>query len=613
MPKKSTKRIAKKATKRTYSPSQYQRKKDAAIVRSRQEVAEGREIGPLPPVVDPCRKARAVESLRFFLETYLPHIFNLAWSRDHLAVIERIERTICNGEKFALAMPRGQGKTSLLEFAMLWGIATGRIKHGVLVGATAEAAQQLLDDIKTEIEGNDEGPDFLGEDFPEICFPIRQLDGIHARCRGQLLDGKRTDIQFVKNGFILPTVEGSVASGAILVTRGLLAGIRGLKKKGNRPDCVLLDDPQTDLSARSPSQTTTRMNIIRRGIKGLAGPGKRLAILAAVTVIDPVDLASMLLDRKRFPSWHGERFKLLEKFPDNLERWQEYADLRRETLIDTNSDDAAAEAAAAFYTEHREEMDAGAVVSWPERFEPGELSAIQNCMNLYYDDKPAFYSEYQNQPFIESENRHEITGETVRSKTVSTFPRFTVPLECQHVTAAIDVHKGCFFKMVVGWTDQFSGHVLDYEAYPDQRTPYPFNVDECRFTLEDMYPTQGLEGAIYSGLGDLVEEISRNEYMRTDGTALKAKQILIDARWGEMTPTVMKFCRESKHADRVLPSFDTTDWEIRFRTRLHVSRSIRFIRESRSNSKRFPPNKFCISSSPTCPANTEACPCFNRR
>ena len=547
--------MPKQTKKQKYTPQQYEKKKNAALIRSRQEVAKGREIGPLPSVVDPKRRAKASESLRYFCEAYFPHIFSLAWSRDHLTAIERIETAILTGGKFALAMPRGQGKTSLLTAAMLWGLVTGKIKHGVIVSATAEAATQLLDDIKTELEGNDEGPDHIGADFPEVCFPIRQLDAIHARCRGQLLDGKRTKIQFVKNGIILPTVDGSLLSGSIIVTRGLLAGIRGLKKKNNRPDCVLLDDPQTDLSARSPAQTTTRLKIIGRGIKGLAGPGKKLAILAAVTVIEPADLASALLDRKRFPSWHGERFAMLESFPTNMERWQEYADVRREALIDTNSDEAAAKAAAEFYTQHRTEMDAGAVAAWPERFEPGEVSAIQNAMNLYLDDKSAFFAEYQNQPFTETENTNEITDETIRSKTIATAPRLIVPLECQHVTAAVDVHKGCLFYMVAAWTDKFSGHILDYGTFPDQRTAYPFPIADCRYTLEEAFPSQGLEGAIYSGLENLVGRLATNRYTRTDGIELAVKQMLIDARWGEMTPTVTKFCRESKHAAIVLPSY----------------------------------------------------------
>lgn len=73
--------------------------------------------------------------------------------------------------------------------------------------------------------------------------------------------------------------------------------------------------------------------------------------------------------------------------------------------------------------------------------------------------------------------------------------------------------------------------------------------------MEGTFPTQGLEGAIYSGLESIVKMLLDRTYTRTDGTELAVKQMLVDARWGEQTPTVTKFCRESKFAEKILPSF----------------------------------------------------------
>jgi len=526
----------------------YENKKKAATKRSRDASEDVREIGPLPSVVDDARRGASFISFKNFCENYFPHIFNLDWSPKHISAIERIEKSINEGGKFALAMPRGEGKTSLLTVAMIWGIATGKVKHGVIVSATSEAANQILDDIKIEIEENN----VLFEDFPEICYPIRKLEGIHARCRGQILNGRRTNIQFVKSGIVLPTIEGSSSSGAIVITRGILAGVRGFKKRNARPDCVLLDDPQTDLSARSPSQTATRLKIIGRGIKGLSGPGKKLAILAAVTVIDEGDLASHILDRKRYPSWHGERFQMLDSFPDNMEIWQKYADIRRSSLIETNSDEEADFVASEFYLENRDEMDKGAVATWEQRFVKGELSAIQHAMNLYFDDKAAFFAEYQNSPIVENENIHEITDKTIRSKTINTISRSCMPVECQHLTAAIDIHKQCLFYMVCGWTDHFSGHIIDYGSFPDQMSPYPFNVNDCRVTLEQTYPTIGMEGAVYAGLENLVNMLCEKRFIRADGVEFSIKQILIDRGW--LPDVVSQFCRQSKHSTLILPS-----------------------------------------------------------
>src|SRR5687768_15613475 len=86
------------------------RESQAEISRARS--ADGRDIGGIPPVVDPDRKGACRDSLQLFCETYLTETFPLAWSDDHLKVIARMEEVILRGGLFALAMPRGSGKTS---------------------------------------------------------------------------------------------------------------------------------------------------------------------------------------------------------------------------------------------------------------------------------------------------------------------------------------------------------------------------------------------------------------------------------------------------------------------------------------------------------------------
>src|SRR3954463_1843671 len=91
----------------------YQKVKARAQARSSELVLAGQEIAPLPPTRDPARRARADRDFRYFCETYFPKQFTLAWSDDHLKVIAKIQRVVCDGEQFAVAMPRGSGKTTL--------------------------------------------------------------------------------------------------------------------------------------------------------------------------------------------------------------------------------------------------------------------------------------------------------------------------------------------------------------------------------------------------------------------------------------------------------------------------------------------------------------------
>lgn len=138
----------------------------------------GRDIGELPDVVNPQRKARAEKDFRYFCEAYFPYTFHLAWSPDHLKVIAKIEQAVLHGGLFAMAMPRGSGKTSVCECACIWAVLFGHRDFVCLIGSDEGHAMDMLESIKTELDGNE----LLLEDFPEVIFPIQCLDGIAIYC-----------------------------------------------------------------------------------------------------------------------------------------------------------------------------------------------------------------------------------------------------------------------------------------------------------------------------------------------------------------------------------------------------------------------------------------------
>jgi len=85
----------------------YEALKERARERNAAIALAGRDIGELPEVVDPERKARAAKDFRFFCEAYFGQTFHLEWSDDHLKVIRKIEKAVIEGGLFAMAMPRG--------------------------------------------------------------------------------------------------------------------------------------------------------------------------------------------------------------------------------------------------------------------------------------------------------------------------------------------------------------------------------------------------------------------------------------------------------------------------------------------------------------------------
>ena len=510
----------------------------------------GQDIGAIPPVRDLARRSAADHSFRAFCDSYFPKLFTLPWSDDHLRVIHKIERTVIHHETFAVAMPRGSGKTTLCQTAVLWAILTGRHPFVFLIASTAEYASAMLANLKSHLSGND----LLLEDYPEVVFPIRRLEGESRRCSGQRYYGVRTHVGWTADEIVLPTIPGARCSGAVIRVAGITGNIRGavhVRPDGSsvRPTLAIIDDPQTDQSARSPSQVHERLSIVKGAIGGLAGPGKRTAIIIPCTVIRAGDLADQLLDRKKNPLWQGERTKLLYHFPTNEKLWAEYARIREESL----RNDGDGREATDFYREQREQMDYGAVIAWPARHNPDELSAVQHAMNLKLRDEAAFWAEYQNEPLPEQmPDADLLSAEQIAAK-VNGRGRGEVPVEVSHVTMFIDVQATLLYWMVCAWEDDFTGYVLDYGAYPDQRRAY-FTLRDAKRTLQLLHPGSGLEGAIYASLEALTKAQLIREWKRDDGAAMRVSRCLIDANWGNSTDVVYQFCRQSFHAAMLTPS-----------------------------------------------------------
>jgi hypothetical protein len=93
-------------------------------------------------------------------------------------VISKIEQAVIRGGLFAVATPRGFGKSSLCECACVWAVLFGHREFVCLIGSDEGHAADMLDAIKMELESND----LIAEDFPEVAHPIRSLAGIANRC-----------------------------------------------------------------------------------------------------------------------------------------------------------------------------------------------------------------------------------------------------------------------------------------------------------------------------------------------------------------------------------------------------------------------------------------------
>ena len=480
-----------------------------------------------------------------YLLTYFPRIFALPFSPDHERIIRYLEEVIIRGGLRAIAAPRGTGKTSILRCACLWALLRGSRRYLLFLGGDEKKAGKNLAAIKRELETND----LLAADWPEVCWPIRALEGVSQRAHAQTIDGVSTHLGWTQTQVILPTVPGSAASGAILEVDGLLGAVRGpnhTTPEGEviRPDLVIGDDVQTDDSARSPLQCRTRLDIVRGALLGLAGPGVDIAAVILGTVIAPGDAMDQLLNRNANPAWRGVRFQLVYKWPDATELWEEYGERLRQELADGGD----GRKATAFYRANYEAMDKGAKVAWRQRHTMKELSAIQHAYNLLITRGAyAFSCEYQNAP-EEPDQVDDLTAEEIRSK-LNGRPRGEVPTGADFLVAHVDVHDALLWWTVAAFRSDFTGWVLDYGTWPEQRRAY-FTMRQANVTLPSEYKAATKEGAILAGLLALWEWLLERGWPTDDGTEKRHLDLIVNDI-GYLPDTVESAITRSKRSQTI--------------------------------------------------------------
>lgn len=523
-----------------------ERNREDARQRSRQKSEAAQDIGEYEPCQHPEERAKADGDFRYFVERYFPAQVSRAWSDDHLTVLAKLQRTVVEREWFAVAMPRGSGKTTLCMLAVVWAVLTGRHQYALMLCGTAQKAIKVLNNIKSLLRYND----LLYEDYPEAIHAIRALNGETRRCEGQRYRGEKTAIQWGVDKLGLAMIPGAKCAGAIIHVSGITGDFRGaihVRPDGVsvRPTLVLEDDPQTDESARSAVQTAERMDITHGAVAGLAGPGEKIAIMIACTVIAPGDMAQQVLDREKFPQWRGEKTVAVKSMPTNMDRWDEYKEVwNAERLAEGDGS-----IANAFYEQHRDELDENFVVSWPARKENRDVSAQQHMMHIYFDRGSHFFSEMQNEPLPENLGVDDLEPRELAERIIN-IPRGTVPVWATQVTMFIDVQKHVLYYMIVAWGEDFSGVVIDYGTFPEQAAAV-FSVREVRRTLGRQFPGAGDEGALRKGLESLTLKILAHDWPREGGASMRVSRCLIDANY--LPDVVYEFCRRSPFAAIVMP------------------------------------------------------------
>ncbi len=226
-----------------------------------------------------------------------------------------------------------------------------------------------------------------------------------------------------------------------------------------------------------------------------------------------------------------------------MELWDTYSDTLRSSLKADEDGSAATE----FYQANRDEMDKGAQVSWPERYRDDELSGLQHAMNLKIRNEEAFYAECQNEPQAATSDMELSSVARTCAKTHG-HKRGIVPADCSVLTAFTDVQKEHLFWMVCAWTPDFSGAVIDYGAWPDQKLNY-FTRRGIRHKLSKKYA--GDDGGImHAALTDLGDKLAA-DYKTADGRVLSISRWCIDGGWEARAEATVRYAQQSRHKNLI--------------------------------------------------------------
>lgn len=298
------------------------------------------------------RRARAMHDYRFFARTYFPHYVKKGEAALHSYLYDRLPEIIDNGtgDHEAIAAPRGNAKSTLVtQIFVIWCVVTGRKHYPVIVMDALDQAATMLEAIKAELAFNPR----LMMDFPEACGGGRVWNV------GTIITANDAKIQAFGSG----------------------KRMRGLRHGPHRPDLVIGDDLENDENVRSPEQRDKLENWLKKTVLSLGEADDTMDVIIIGTILHYDSVLSRLLKN---PLWSSKKFRSIERWPDNMSLWEQW----EERLLNEGP-----EAALQLYTRCKDEMEAGAIICWPDG-QPLYKLMVKRAR----DGRAAFDSEQQNDP-----------------------------------------------------------------------------------------------------------------------------------------------------------------------------------------------------------------------
>ncbi len=536
------------ATVRVGDYANSQSAKVAAIQNAKTAAAQ--EVGPLPDPQSIQRRERASADNLRFAETYFPKTFYMGWAPYQRTMMDRFQSVILEGGKECHAVRRGGLKSTCARVSAVWAAVNGHRRFPVLVGATDDKASEHRENFFRLLASSE----LLLLDYPELMPLILKWKQPKKsfRLNGRLLTIHAKD----ERGRIVfpdihesPSCECHVAPYSLMATD--VSGLSYVDRFGVsvRPDVLIFDDVQTPQSANSPSETDKRENAITKTFCGLAGLGEKIAAISVCTVREHDDLTQRFLNRKRHADWNGKRYPSLLRLPERMDLWDQYAKLLFQGATPAEGKQIATE----FYAAHREQMDAGGKVAWESDKQEDELSSLQSMMTIRAIDPEFFAKEIQQEAAQPANTTGVSLDANLIIKRLSHCERGTVPEQASYLTAFVDSQDEVLFWMVVAWSKDFSGWIVDYGTWPDQERAV-FYKSALNHKLSDRMKGASWEEAFVHA-HHCVDALLLKDWPTQNGTTTRQIDLMLkDWSDGQHKPHIESQILASADRNRIRPS-----------------------------------------------------------
>ena len=316
------------------------------------------------------------------VETFARVLFPHMMGDDVPDFHKEIYKYLCTEDRIALAAPRGFAKSTLVcVFYAIYVAMMQEKKDILLISASETLAVEFLRKIRIELENNDKLIAIFGD--------------------------QRSD-KWTENHIILKNGINIRAKGA------------GGQIRGFRPDCILLDDIETDESVESEDQRKKLKDWLFKACLNTLLPGGQMVLIG--TLIHPLSVLGDLLETPR-EGWIRKKYKAyiggVEQ--EGNELWQ---NARPHAWLQNRKGEIGSWAFAAEFM-NDPKMDATAPIKqeqlrfWSEL--PKQFSCVIAVDPAYSEDEKSDFKvascvgidQNQNRYLLEYIRTHETTGEFI--------------------------------------------------------------------------------------------------------------------------------------------------------------------------------------------------------